>query len=121
VESPFKTGPAPGRVPKSTPPGEARLKDLRGQQGRAQRRIVTWGVVALAVAGIGYRMLQEIGTGNPWPVLILINAGFAALIGSEADKRGRSWVLYAAVTLIGTPILALILPAIDGGNRPKKS
>lgn len=49
------------------------------------------------------------------------HAGFAALIGYEADKRGRSWALYAGFTLVGTPILSLILLAIDAGNRPRKS
>ena len=80
-----------------------------------------WGALVLAFVGLGYLALRQIGSpnGSPWPLLILINAGLAALIAREADKRGRSWVLYAAVTMIGTPILALILLAIDGGNRPK--
>ena len=122
-ESAFKRGPAPPQL-KPGAPLEARLKQLREKRSRdAQRRTVTrvvWGGVVIALVGVGYLALQEAGSGSPWPLLLLINAGFAALIGYEADKRGRSWALYSAFTLIGTPVLSLIMLAIDAGNRPNK-
>jgi len=55
---------------------------------------------------------------SPFLFLGILWVGFAVLIAWQARIRGRSAVLYGVASLIASPIAALILLALDGGNRP---